>query len=538
MTDWLDNKSPAPPSDDLAVLRRVLRRDYLTRADMKYALKDIAAMAQEAVAARVALVAVVDGDDDDEARAADGPARWRAHTASGEILQHQQIALRASVALLEHVQRTETLIATTGADSLPVTSASIAAHQVAGVVAAPIFRWSRAGDERRLAAILYVDRSAQQPPFSPAQAELVQDLAEIASRNLNLLWQLDRAEEEVAKKSAALDDIMQQHAAAWSFGDWQTRDAAFAQKVIEPLERVAAFDRVQLLITGDTGTGKTTLARAFHGRGPRKNGPFVVLDCAQVTSSETLAAELFGYAKNAGYQNAPPQGRPGKAELADGGTLFIDEVATLPIDLQQRLLALIQDGTFSRLGESKTRRVDLQIIAATNEDIPARIAEGKFREDLYWRLNLLHVELPPLDQRPADIPGLAQKLLDKARARHGRDDVAAFTDDALRALCAHPWRRAGNIRGLERNIERAVLLAPAGAPHIDVDTLQLTPPAAPGSATAGRRSSAPGSDPIRAAILEHKSARAAAAALGISYGKLIWHLRKEGLGVRDVLRDG
>src|SRR5262249_35425080 len=141
-----------------------------------------------------------------------------------------------------------------------------------------------------------------------------------------------------------------------------------------------------LLLLGPTGSGKTYLAQAYHSESSRRNGPFVVLDCAQTLSPETLGPELFGYAKNSGYANTPKAGLKGKAELAHHGTLFLDEIGALPSDLQQTLLRLVEEGVYSPLGSSENRRVDLQIIAASNEDLEALVHRGGFREDLYHRL--------------------------------------------------------------------------------------------------------------------------------------------------------
>ena len=225
----------------------------------------------------------------------------------------------------------------------------------------------------------------------------------------------------------------------------------------------------------------------------------MVLDCSQVTSAETLAAELFGYAPRSGYANAPLNGRPGKAQLADGGTLFIDEISSLPPELQQRLLRLIQTGRFSPLGSAEEQQVDLQILAASHRDLRRDVQEGLFREDLFWRLAEIIIELPPLSRRTADIPIFARRFLEQARTRYGRGDVAELTPRAMAALVKHDWARAGNLRGLEHTLNRTVLLAPAGLEQIDVQHLLLEtilpgsgsqPPV--GSRSSPRRGASPG----------------------------------------------
>src|SRR5262249_42601794 len=158
----------------------------------------------------------------------------------------------------------------------------------------------------------------------------------LAQPTLNVLRTLADVRRDLQSSREELDRMRLQGAGAYRLGRYETRDPWFARNVIEPLSRVAESNKVNLLLLGPTGSGKTHLAEAYHFESPRRNGPFVVLDCAQVTSVETLSAELFGYAPDSGYVNAPRHGRRGKAEMADGGSLFVDEIATLPAELQQK----------------------------------------------------------------------------------------------------------------------------------------------------------------------------------------------------------
>jgi DNA-binding NtrC family response regulator len=303
---------------------------------------------------------------------------------------------------------------------------------------------------------------------------------------------------------------------------------------------------VSILLEGPTGAGKTFLAESFHRECARKDGPFVVLDAAQVTSVETLTAELFGYAPNSGYVNSPKNGRPGKAELADGGTLFVDEIGTLPVELQQHLLRLVEKGTLTRLGGNKEVTVDVQLISATNEDLRKMVQAGRFREDLYWRITDVVVSLPNLEDRLADLPYLANIFLRAASlSAIGDQGGYSLTAAAIQRLMAHPWRQAGNIRGLERTLRRTVLMAPAETKELGPEHLalqELIPESTPVPAASTRRepiSFNRGSDQLDevvAAIRRCGFATQAAKELGISYRQLTWQLHKYGLSVRDVLK--
>ncbi len=223
------------------------------------------------------------------------------------------------------------------------------------------------------------------------------------------------------------------------------------RRVFQTVEAVAE-SRASLLILGESGTGKTVLARAVHERSGRA-GPFVVVNCGALPST-LLESELFGHAR--GAFTGAVRDRVGKFESADGGTLFLDEIATAPLELQVKLLRVLEEGRFERVGETSTREADVRVIAATNVDLRAEIAAGRFRADLYYRIHVVGVDVPPLRERPLDVPLLAERFLERFAREHARD-VRAFAPDALARLCAHPW--PGNVRELENTVERAVLLA-------------------------------------------------------------------------------
>jgi DNA-binding NtrC family response regulator len=210
---------------------------------------------------------------------------------------------------------------------------------------------------------------------------------------------------------------------------------------------------VTVLLSGETGTGKELAATAIHELSPRATGPFVKLHCAALVES-ILESELFGHERGA-FTGAIAR-REGRFKQADGGTLFLDEIAEVPLTTQVKLLRFLQEREFERVGSNETIRVDVRLVAATNRDLRAEVAAGRFREDLFYRLNIVHVEIPPLRDRRADIDLLARALLRRLAHQHGRP-VESFSADAIELLQRHAW--PGNVRELENAIERAVVLA-------------------------------------------------------------------------------
>lgn len=567
-------------SEHLRVLRALLAKDYFASADWNAALHDLATMVREGVDADRAVVAWRT------------PRGWRAVDDAGEALDGPAISARASFGVLERVAEGGEPLLTTATNPLPVHTHSVMQHDIRSVAAVPLFFWDvqDAGGARELGGVVYAHRTSTRDPFSLADIDLVLDIARICQPTLTLLRHLNTLQHDLAVHQEALDAAVELGETTARLGELKTRDRAFGRKVLGPLRRVAAADRVGLLILGPSGSGKTHLARAYHRTCSRARGPFVTLDCSQVTSVETLSAELFGYAARSGYANSPQRGRPGKALLAHGGTLFVDEVGTLPPELQQKLLRLVQEGTFSPLGAADEERVDVQVIAATNEDLRALVDEGRFREDLYWRLGEVVVEVPPLDARPADVGPLAKTFLARAARRFGRADVEELSLAAVHVLQRHRWSAHGNIRGLEHTINRAVLMSDPGVrvigpEHLELGSLSVRP-ARQGRAAVlraamrranfnasamtrdpvllqavgraelpvstlaswlrseglaeemreGRRSQGDQLETIRQAIRTHGTATSAAKALGMTRDALIWRLRKAQLTVGDVLR--
>ena len=241
-----------------------------------------------------------------------------------------------------------------------------------------------------------------------------------------------------------LDDLLQQGAVIGS-------SPAF-RRMMTLLEQVAGSSAT-VLVQGESGTGKELVARTIHARSARSRGPFVAVNCAALPET-LLESELFGYEKGA-FTGAAGR-KEGRFELADGGTLFLDEVSDLSAVTQPKILRVLQEGEFERLGGTKTLRVDVRIVAATNQGLAQMVREKRFREDLYYRLNVITMTVPPLRERSEDIRVLAQHFLRVYAAKNNRR-LEGFTDDAIRRLEAYAW--PGNVRELENVVERGVVLA-------------------------------------------------------------------------------
>lgn len=234
------------------------------------------------------------------------------------------------------------------------------------------------------------------------------------------------------------------------------------QRVFDVIRKVADSD-LTVLIRGPSGTGKELVANAIHAGSPRRNKPLVKVNCAAF-SRELVESELFGHEK--GAFTGAVQAREGKFELADGGSLFLDEIGDMGLETQAKILRALQEKEIQRVGGNATLRVDARIIAATNQDLEAKVAEGSFREDLFYRLNVVPISLPALAERDGDLPILVDHFLDRIADRLGRQK-ASFTPAAIRALASAEWK--GNVRELEHVIEQSVVLA--SGPEIDVDEL-------------------------------------------------------------------
>ncbi len=307
------------------------------------------------------------------------------------------------------------------------------------------------------------------------------------------------------------------------------------QQVFEIVDQVAP-SRATVLISGESGTGKELVANAIHQRSPRVNGPFIKLHCAALAES-LLESELFGHEKGS-FTGALGR-KDGRFSLADGGTLFLDEIGEISPAIQVKLLRFLQEHEFERVGGTQTIRVDVRVIAATNRDLPKEVAAGRFREDLYYRLNVVNLVMPPLRDRRSDVPALAKFFLDRYAKENGKA-IDGFSPETVELLMAYDW--PGNVRELENAIERAVVLSVGSL----VELKALPPTVAP-RVTAGGMPIIPGAllaDIERFAILETLKATGgstskAADLLGISVRTIQYRLHEYSEAPRsdiDVVR--
>jgi DNA-binding NtrC family response regulator len=282
-----------------------------------------------------------------------------------------------------------------------------------------------------------------------------------------------RLEEEVARLKVRLEE-------RFSFGRIVGESKAM-QQVLHQLTLVAPT-RSSVLIVGESGTGKELVANALHQNSPRKEHRFVAINCAAIPA-DILESELFGHER--GSFTGAVQRKVGTFEMADKGTLFLDEIGELPVLLQAKLLRALEERAFMRVGGNETIRVDVRFLAATNSDLEARVAAGTFRSDLYYRLKVVTILIPPLRERPDDIPPLVHRFFEMFKAENGRSDLA-LAPEALEALKRARWD--GNVRELRNTIESLVVLAPPGTTVIGADALpenlRLGPLAAPAAGPA------------------------------------------------------
>jgi DNA-binding NtrC family response regulator len=304
------------------------------------------------------------------------------------------------------------------------------------LIAAPV----HAADDT-VVGILWIDRGAA--PWDPVDTLAAGCLAHLTGA----AWAAADARDQLVRRADALDEQLNGPLAA---GDFVGRSAA-AQRIVAFVARVAPSDAT-VLLGGESGSGKEMVARAIHRGSRRAKGPCVAINCAALTES-LIESELFGHEKGA-FTGATDK-KAGRFELADRGTLFLDEVGELPLGLQTKFLRVLEDRRFERVGGQKAIEVDVRVVAASNRNLAEMVKRGTFREDLYYRLSVIHVDVPPLRDRLDDVPLLAEFFLARLRGQAGRR-ISGFAADALAAMTRYAW--PGNVRELRNAVERAVVL--------------------------------------------------------------------------------
>lgn len=306
----------------------------------------------------------------------------------------------------------------------------------------------------------------EQRAFPPSEMSILRDVGRalsVAAANALANEEIRRLREQLEEENIGLRAQLGQ--APW-FEEILANSTAL-KRVLETIEQVATTDAT-VLITGETGTGKGLVARAIHRRSSRARGPFIKVNCAAIPDT-LLASELFGHERGA-FTGAVER-RKGRFEQAHGGTLFLDEIGELPQEMQVLLLRVLQEREFERLGGTHTLQVDVRLVAATNRDLAEDVRAGKFRSDLYYRLNVFPVHVPALRERPEDIAPLVAHFAEKYGSRFGRK-IFRIDRQTLDLLQSQSW--PGNVRELENVVERAVILSRGGALHCDPTTLPGT----------------------------------------------------------------
>jgi formate hydrogenlyase transcriptional activator len=361
--------------------------------------------------------------------------------------------------------------------------------------------------------------------YDPPDVEFMQQVANqvaLAVENALAFREIAELKDKLAQEKVYLEEeIRTEH----NFDEIIGQSSAL-RLILKQVETVAPTDST-VLIRGETGTGKELIARAIHHRSSRRERTFVKLNCAAIPMG-LLESELFGHEKGA-FTGAIAH-KIGRFELAHQGTLFLDEVGDIPLELQPKLLRVLQEQEFERLGSPRTIQVNVRLVAATNRDLLRMVAEGQFRKDLYYRLNVFPVMLPPLRQRREDIPRLARHFVQKFAKRMGRR-VETIPGEVLTALTAYSW--PGNIRELENLIERAVILSPGRVLQVPVGELKADAGLDQPSASANGTLIDVERDHILHALREANwvlgGPSGAAARLGMKRSTLHWKMKKLGI---------
>jgi two-component system, NtrC family, response regulator HydG len=334
--------------------------------------------------------------------------------------------------------------------------------------------------------------------------------------------EIDRREERIQQLSKLLDE----HA---SFHGMLGRSPGM-QKVFEIIRKVAQSD-APVIIFGETGTGKELVAQAIHNLGKRRNGPYIQLNCAALNEA-LLESELFGHVKGA-FTGAHSH-REGRFEAANGGDIFLDEIGDVPLSIQVKLLRTLEAKQLERVGDHRPIRVDVRFISATNRNLEQLVAEGKFREDFFFRINVIPIHLPPLRERPEDLPMLTEHFLRQLRARSGKD-ISGLAPEVMELFTKHPW--PGNVRELRGVLEYAFVIAEKGLIHTEHLPVQLT--RAPLAQAFPARSAIPSRSEEKTALIDalvqsRGNQSRAARLLGVNR-VTVWHrIKKYGIDIQEL----
>ena len=327
---------------------------------------------------------------------------------------------------------------------------SIVMQQIKSVISTPLIH------EGKVMAAIYMDSRAAVHQFDDASLDFLKAFAvqaTIALQNARLFGKL-QSENKKLKRQISINEAFPEIIGK-------------SEPILRILEliRDVADTSASVLIEGESGTGKELVARALHSHSSRKDKAFIPIFCGSL-GEHLLESELFGHKK--GAFTGASENKRGLFEEADGGTLFLDEIADISPTIQTKLLRVLQEGEFKRVGENQIRRADVRILAATNKDLWDEVQKGNFREDLYYRLNVINIKMPPLRERRSDIPLLAKHFLNKYTAKNHKN-IKVFTSEAFRVLQEYDW--PGNVRELENAVERAVILCRTN--EIDADLFQF-----------------------------------------------------------------
>lgn len=317
------------------------------------------------------------------------------------------------------------------------------------------------GPDNMTIGVLAAQPESSQEEYLPELSRFMRMVANLISKNLQLANTIADTQKDLLDER---DELRREVRIKYSFDQMVLGRSDSMRKVLNQVQRVGKWDST-VLIRGKSGTGKELIASAIHYNSPRSNKPFVKLNCAALPEN-LLESELFGHEKGA-FTGAIKQ-RQGRFEQADGGTLFLDEIGEISPMFQAKLLRVLQESEFERVGGNKTIKVKVRIVAATNRDLEAEVEAGHFREDLFYRLNVMTIMLPVLQDRLEDVPDLAEFIIGKLAKQQGRD--LKITDGAIRTLMNYNW--PGNVRELENCLERAAVMCEEGV--IDLDVISLS----------------------------------------------------------------